>query len=56
MREFETKGAAALAVKNLTFEQLADRYHEAKMMEAEGGRDTRSIFCSKLLVCFTTSF
>lgn len=35
IQEFETKGAAALDTENLSFEQLADRYREAKMMEAE---------------------
>jgi hypothetical protein len=35
IQEFEAKGAAALDVKNLTFEQLADRYRETKMMNAE---------------------
>jgi hypothetical protein len=32
---YETKGAAALDTGNLSFEQLANRYREAKMMEAE---------------------
>lgn len=35
IQEYETKGPAALDTHNLTFEQLADRYREAKMMKAE---------------------
>jgi integrase len=35
IQDYETKGAAALDTGNLSFEQLANRYREAKMMEAE---------------------
>jgi hypothetical protein len=35
IQQYETKGATAFENENLSFEQLADRYREAKMMQAE---------------------
>jgi len=35
IQQYESKGAATLEPENLTFEQLADRYRAAKMIEAE---------------------
>ena len=53
IQQYETKGAAALDPENLSFEQLADRYREAKMMEAEfvwekGRRNARAIIIPEL--------
>jgi hypothetical protein len=35
IQQYETKGLVALDAQSLSFEQLADRYREAKMIEAE---------------------
>jgi hypothetical protein len=41
IQQYEAKGATAFDNQNLTFEQLADRYRDAKMIEAEFIRERK---------------